>query len=181
LTSDQEIEGRRSLPEVQQRDLKPHLKKAKDLRQLPNQILGPTLAQKGQRRENLGDYVYKKVRNFGYQVQTSHPILMLLRTIDLNEIEDPSIIYISSRLLGAIDEVDEHGEVQIPLSDYLDMEARASIEESSANAVVECGTRILGSSALVLESTTDNDSVFEETKMWESEVEQRSSLKKSAT
>jgi hypothetical protein len=46
---------------------------------------------------------------------------MLLRTIDLDEIEDPSIIYISSRMIGDIDEVDEHGEVQVPLSDYLDM------------------------------------------------------------
>jgi hypothetical protein len=88
----------------------------------------------------------------------------------LDEIDDHSIIYISLRRLGDIDEVEEHVEMQIPLSDYLDMKARASVEESSANAFVECGTRIQGRSALVLESTIDNDSVFQETKLWESEV-----------
>jgi site-specific DNA-cytosine methylase len=165
-TSEEEKKSRKSIPGNAQRDLKEQLDQDEGFEAITKSHT------RGKRKKKRKSRTVRPANE-----PASFPIKFIEFPSDFDvasddrfgdDIEDPCIIYISARKLGIIDEAEEHGEVEMPLSDYLDVEAKASNEENSANAVVEYRTGILGCSALVLESTTDNDSVYQETKQWES-------------
>ncbi|KAG7342409.1 hypothetical protein IV203_007502 [Nitzschia inconspicua] len=83
-----------------------------------------------------------------------------------DDIEDPCIVYVKVPH-QYIDEVEEHGEVEIPLVEYLNAKSREVDEESSVHAVVTYMPDKFDFSTLVLEATTDNDRIIKETKQWE--------------
>jgi hypothetical protein len=83
-----------------------------------------------------------------------------------DEIEDPCIVYVKVRRL-VFDEVEEHGEVEMPLSQYMDTKRSGNNDENSVNAVVHSLPGVLDISNLVIEATTDDGAIAQETKNWE--------------